>query len=130
VSTVLWHLSGDQGKPLNPNKLLDELRDQPELITRLLHVFATETEKDINNLAAAIAELDSARVKNIAHRLKGSAATVGAEPLRAEAERIEGYGNQGQLQQASDRMLFLHAELRRLYSYLYEMDGFEQSTVT
>lgn len=125
MSTTPWHVPGDHVTPINRNKLLDELRDQPELITRLLHVFATETEKDINDLAAAIAGLDSARVRSIAHRLKGSAATVGAEPLRAEAERIEGYCRQGQLQQASDRMSCLYAELKRFYSYMYEMDASE-----
>jgi HPt (histidine-containing phosphotransfer) domain-containing protein len=125
VSSAPWQETGDPVAPLCRDRLLDEFCDQPELITRLLHIFATETEKDINNLAAAIADRDPDRIRSIAHRLKGSAATVGAEPLRAEAELIEGYGRQAQLQQAADRVSHLYAELKRFYGYMYEMDASE-----
>ena len=120
MSTVPSYSSDENAKPLDAGKILNEFRDQPELISRLLQLFIAETQKDYDGLADAFAASDPSRIVRIAHRLKGAAATVGAEPLRAEAARIEGLARQGDLQQARDRMTTLHSEFDRLHEYLAE----------
>jgi HPt (histidine-containing phosphotransfer) domain-containing protein len=120
VSVIPGYSSSQGAKPLDDSKIIDELSDQPELISRLLRVFVAETQKDFDGLAAAFAASDIRRVVGIAHRLKGAAATVGAEPLRTEAARIEGLASQGQLQQAQNCMSALHSEFDRLHEYIAE----------
>lgn len=112
-------------KPFECNELLREILDQPELVGRLLNMFVGETKKDIENLAAALGLNDATRVAIIAHRIKGSAATIGAEPLRAQAARIEGFGRQGQLQQALDCVPLLRDEFARFCSYVSGHTGSE-----
>jgi HPt (histidine-containing phosphotransfer) domain-containing protein len=124
MSSVLF-LSGNSVKPIDPSKLLDELCGQPELITRLLHTFQAETQKDIDLLDSAIAARDSASVTILAHRLKGSAATVGAESLKFRAAQIEGHGRRGELELVSDQMPGLHTEFERLCSFMRELHNLE-----
>ena len=119
--------SGDRGKSLECNALLRELLDQPDLILQLRNVFAGETQKDIENLMAACVAHDSARVASIAHRLKGSAATIGAEPLLAAAARIERFGRQGRLPQVQECVPSLNVEFVRFCSFLSTLAESEQS---
>jgi HPt (histidine-containing phosphotransfer) domain-containing protein len=125
MSSVLFE-SGNRGiRPIDLSKLLDDLGGQSELITRLLHTFRAETQKDIDHLESAIAARDSAAVTSLAHRLKGSAATVGAESLKFQAAQIEGLGRRGELQQASDQMSGLHVEFERLCTFMQELRNLE-----
>lgn len=112
--------SGERGAPLDFTRLLNDLPDQPELIGRLLRTFIAETRKDFDGLAAAFAASDPGQVARFAHRLKGAAGTVGAEPLCAEAERIERLAMAGRIRQARDRMQALHREFDRLHEYIAE----------
>ena len=125
MSSVLFYAKGGAGSPLDSTKLLDELCGQPELITRLLHTFQADAQRDIDQLEAALAASDSNMIAAFAHRLKGSAATVGAESLRVRAAQIEDLGRQGALQQASSRMSELRGEFDRLCSYLQELRNSE-----
>ncbi len=124
MSSVLFYAKGGRS-PIDPSKLLDELCDQPELITRLLHTFQAEAQKDIDQLKAAIAAEDPVMVTALAHRLKGSAATVGAEPLRFCAAQIEAVGRRGDLQSASLQVPGLHDEFDRFCSYMRELRELE-----
>ncbi len=125
MSIEFFHARGDRVRPIDPNKLLEDLCGQPELITRLLYVFQAETQKDIDGLEAALAAHDSCKVATLAHRLKGSAATIGAEPLRIEAAQIEGLGRQGNLRQAQDHMSDLHQEFERFCGFMSELRNSE-----
>ena len=115
--------SGKPAKPAEVNQLLQELLDQPELFRRLLTVFIGETGKDIAELTAALDRRDPARVAAVAHRLKGSAATMGAEPMRAEAERIEAFGRQGQLHPARERLPALNEHFEAFCTYVAGLAG-------
>ncbi len=125
MSSVLFYTRGGGGGPIDPTKLLDELWDQPELITRLLHTFQAEAQKDIDQLETAIAAQDPSTVTALAHRLKGSSATVGAEPLKLQAAQIEAIGRRGDLQQASAQMPALHNEFDRFCAYVQELRDLE-----
>jgi HPt (histidine-containing phosphotransfer) domain-containing protein len=120
VSTLPGYSFASGGKPLDESRIIDELRDQPELISRLLHLFVAETQKDFDGLTAAFAANDPSRIALIAHRLKGAAATMGAEPLRTEVAQIEDLARSGRLHQAQNRMSALHDEFDRLHDYIAE----------
>jgi len=125
MSPVLFQSVSGHVSPVDSTKLLHELCSQPELIARLLHTFQAETQKDIDHLEAAIAARDSAAVRTLAHRLKGSAATLGAESLRFRAAQIEEFGLLGDLEQASDQMPGLHIEFERFCSLVQEWRDLE-----
>jgi HPt (histidine-containing phosphotransfer) domain-containing protein len=52
---------------------------------------------ELNQLAAAVAAGDSAQVASLAHRLKGAAANLSAEPLCEAATELESLGRSGDL---------------------------------
>ena len=125
MSVEFFLARGDRAQPFDPDKLLEELCGQPELVTRLLHMFQFEAQQDIDSLEGALAGHDSAKVAALAHRLKGSAATIGAEPLRIEAAQIEGFGRQGQLQRVQNCMPDLRREFERFCGLMATLRNLE-----
>ncbi len=118
MTTGIFRARNERADPIDTHKLLEELCGQPELIPRLLHVFQAEAQKDIDGLEAALDAQDFTRAATLAHRLKGSAATIGAEHLRIEAAQIERFGRQGDLQLVRDRMSDLHHEFECVCGYI------------
>jgi PAS domain S-box-containing protein len=68
----LWRLGGDEG-----------------LYLEILGIFAAEAEAKRAALGKAAAEGDREALRRMAHSLRGSARTIGAEPLAAAAARLE-----------------------------------------
>jgi len=120
VSTESFHHSETNTVPLDCSHLIAEFQDQPELIARLLQVFIAEAQKDIDRLIQAFLSHDIALAVRMAHRLKGAASMIGAEPLRAAAAHIESLGRQGMTQPAFEHMSCLHSEFERFYLYVSE----------
>ncbi len=63
-----------------------------ELARRLLRKFVEQARADVETLGAALACAEAGAVAAAAHRLKGSAANVGAEVVRARAADLEQAG--------------------------------------
>ncbi len=82
-------------KPLDRSKLVEECDDEPSLVNRYLHIFVRETQLDMDGVAAALNNNDFYRVARLAHRIKGASASIRAEFLREEAERLEVLGSKG-----------------------------------
>jgi len=125
VSTGFFRARSERGYPIDTHKLLEELCGQPELIPRLLHVFQAEAQKDIDGLEAALDAHDYTKVAALAHRLKGSAATIGAESLKIEAAQIERLGRQGRLGEGQDHLSDLRREFGRVCDYMSELRDLE-----
>ena len=62
---------------------------KPEIYIRVLHRFATDSEKNGEDLLAAIAKNDNRTAERIAHTLKGIGGTIGSERLRNDAAEFE-----------------------------------------
>lgn len=58
-------------------------------LREIVTIFLEDTPQRIAELKAARASGDLARLGRAAHSIKGSASNLGAEPLRALAERLE-----------------------------------------
>jgi two-component system sensor histidine kinase/response regulator len=77
-------------------KIVDELRDEfvsagaQEQLVALIDSFLGNASEGIEALRAAAAAGDLERVRSAAHRLKGTAANLGAARLREVAAAIEG----------------------------------------
>jgi HPt (histidine-containing phosphotransfer) domain-containing protein len=61
----------------------------PELLDKVIPLFRASAEERRVKLAAAIADGDLTQASRLAHAMKGSAAQVGAEGLRAAAASLE-----------------------------------------
>ena len=77
----------------------------PELVERLVEVFARTTPPLLEELRAAVERGDDATARKLAHKLRGSSETVGARRLSELARRIE----------TGDRAHEAAAELRGVY---------------
>jgi HPt (histidine-containing phosphotransfer) domain-containing protein len=58
----------------------------------------------------------------LAHRIKGAAATLTAEPIRALAARLQELGDSGDLQQAAEPLIHLRAAVTALTQYVREQE--------
>ena len=69
---------------------LDQIADgDSDLIDELIKTFLQTTREDIKHLAAAISHHRAKEISELAHRIKGGAAIVGAHQLYNLAENLE-----------------------------------------
>ena len=93
--------------------LLRRLGDE-ELAASIMQEFIQTTPERLNSLAEAKRMQDSKAVHEIAHALKGSAATVGAKALAAVSQKIENAGEKGDLAWLESLLPQAEHELERL----------------
>lgn len=87
-------------EPVDMQRLLQRCMGKESFALRLLAQFVERTGGEVGEIEAAIERRDGAAVKALAHRIKGAAATLAAEPLRQCAVRIEDCGKQADFEQA------------------------------
>jgi two-component system sensor histidine kinase/response regulator len=105
---------------LAKNQSLDEvqlrkrLEGNEELLVELVQLFLDDAPKQIREIHSALADGDALRLENAAHGLKGSAASLGADPLAAAALKLEFRGRKGQLSGAAEECADLDEKWERL----------------
>jgi HPt (histidine-containing phosphotransfer) domain-containing protein len=107
--------------PLNCEKLLSYFGDQPSTIAKLLALFTEEARADMADLVKACKTMNSARIASLAHRVKGAAGSIGAEPLRVEAAHLETLGRSGELKEAGDCIARMQVEFEAFSKYVAEL---------
>jgi PAS domain S-box-containing protein len=75
--------------PLDPRALLEITGGDEQFAREMLDAFVAEKAADFARLAAVLATDDLGAIVQVAHRLKGAARIVAAEPLAALCQRIE-----------------------------------------
>ena len=77
--------------------LLSDLRDAiGDALPTVIRTFISDSARYLVELRAAIAQRDTARIRDLAHTLKGSASNVGAELLADLVERVERLASAGE----------------------------------
>jgi CheY-like chemotaxis protein/HPt (histidine-containing phosphotransfer) domain-containing protein len=102
--------SGGGGAGVDFADLLDRCMGNRELARRLVQKFLDQGAADIEELDAAISAGDAAKVKLAAHRIKGAAANISAEPVRRWAGELEELGRGGNLATAPQLLKELRAQ--------------------
>lgn len=100
--------------------------DQPNLLRRVLNLYATNSVKQVAELQAAVAAVDLATVAKIAHALKSSSANVGASEVARLALALERAGLNHDTEAAHRAMSSLvatHAETLVWLNNLLEEDA-------
>jgi CheY-like chemotaxis protein len=94
--------------------LLGRLMGNKPLATKVLAGFLNDMPRQIQALAKFTQTGSAEEVENQAHRIKGAAATVSGEALRAAALEIEMAGKRGDLDLARDSIAKVNSEFLRL----------------
>lgn len=68
---------------------------RPDILERIIRAFCSDTPELIETLREATGKEDVETVRQVAHRLKSSCATVGAESLAESFREIEELGRSG-----------------------------------
>jgi len=89
-----------------------------ELARDVLRGFCQDAPRQLKNLRTCIDATDAAGLRLHAHTLKGSAATVGAEALRAVAQAIDTAANAGQMDNCRELMPDAIVQLERFCAKL------------
>ncbi|HEY3418831.1 MAG TPA: Hpt domain-containing protein, partial [Armatimonadota bacterium] len=100
--------------PINYPFLRDQCLGDVEFIAKLLDTFLQYTPRELAELKAAATEGNTDKIAELAHRLKGNAATVAAESLHAQAELLEAQAKSGQCAEATASIAILEKEFDRV----------------
>ncbi|MCX6081198.1 MAG: response regulator, partial [Chloroflexi bacterium] len=98
--------------------MVDRLMDDEELIQIAITGFLKETPLQIQTLKDFLAKDDLESSSRQAHTIKGSAAVLGGEALRAIANEMEKCGNQGDLAGMRTRLDEMDLQFERLLDAL------------
>jgi CheY-like chemotaxis protein len=112
---------GGDADSLPPPANLSYLRgavDSGETLQRMIDVFLTQGEENLNRLAAAIEKEQAADARFLAHALKGAALNYKADRLSWLAHRIEVAAEEGRLATAPEILNMLREEFQRVREFL------------
>ena len=98
--------------------LLQRLMDDEELVQIVIAGFLEDIPLQIQSLKDYLAASDGAGAERQAHTIKGAAANIGAEALRATAFEMEKNGKAGDLSAIRKRMSKLELQFERLREVL------------
>jgi len=113
--------SSSNGDPIDYKKLLKQWNGKSEFVETILQTFNVEAKSDLGAIEQALSKHDAKELADCAHRLKGAAATIGAEAMRQEAALLEAMGRDGRLGDAPVRVKKLAVEYERYSSHMAQI---------
>lgn len=106
-------------------QLLTAAADDAELAAQVAGVFLTDIPERLAALRSALDAADAKTAERAAHSIKGAAATVGGEALRAAAFECELLGRAGDFAALRGKLPALQEQYARLESEL-RANGFRE----
>jgi CheY-like chemotaxis protein len=121
-------VSSEDASRLLDMTILAELRQLEQdgeqgLLRELLEVFQVQAPEEVARLRAAVQAGDTGAFKSVAHRLKGTAATVGARAVALRCRELEVLGRSGSLKGALELLQQLEEEYQRTLPLLLRESG-------
>ena len=108
----------DAASPIN-FKTLNQLRQEINAdITPILERFCKSLPSRLADISYAIIQQDASELKTTAHKLKGTAATLGAETLASLCLELEQMGHAGTVPKDSNQLGSLTAEGKRVRDFM------------
>jgi PAS domain S-box-containing protein len=107
---------------LDRREIQERVGGDTTLLRELIEVFFEDSPKMWQNLSAALAVGDAAKLSRAAHTIKGAVGVFGAQTAYEAAERLERLARRGDLTQAADTAAQLEAALERLKPMLRELE--------
>ena len=112
---------GANARPFDRETALDMLGGQERLLTRMDEIFLRDVPGEFRELADFCASGDWGNAKRLAHSIKGSARTVGAQRLGAIAEQMEYVCRQRDPASARKELKLLEAEVHSALEYISDL---------
>jgi HPt (histidine-containing phosphotransfer) domain-containing protein len=108
---------------LDPDRLaelrqLDSAPDGSEFLCMLVDCFLTSASADLASLRAAVQRGDTTEMADLAHRLKGAAATLGSPGMVDLCQELEGLARTSGLAPARELLCCLEQEFARVTTAL------------
>ena len=113
-------ISNNQGRGRRRRPtLMAEINVTPFVdVMLVLELFREEAAQAVARVETALAEGDAGVLWRAAHKLKGTAAELGAEALREYWGRLEQCGRSGDLEKSAELFLAAKAELEQIRGVL------------
>ena len=100
--------------PIDLTEVSRLFKNSPDKLRRVLDVFLSKTQDDLTRMAAAEGRADLAATGQLAHKLKSSAAALGAMPFARACQEIEQASRAGDLPSVRERVATLPALLAQV----------------
>ena len=107
----------------NRAELLERMMDDEELLQEVVDTFLADVPHQLETIRNAREQRDADTLAGQAHTLKGAAANMAAEPMRAAAERLERAGKSGDWAQAAQLLEELEERFAELKGVLEGNQG-------
>jgi CheY-like chemotaxis protein/HPt (histidine-containing phosphotransfer) domain-containing protein len=104
--------------PINMHDIQDRLGIETDVVMEMLDILLEDAPAHIDRIRDALVKGDAESLTSSAHRLKGAAGNLGAEPLYHVARDLEALGRQGNLAEAEKRYPALREEIARIASFV------------
>ena len=93
---------------------LEQAADDRELLQELIEIFKGSLQSDVLIIEQGLEEGSAAKVRGAAHSIKGAAASLGIEGIKAVALAIEEESRTGGLEVARSQLPYLRLLLKEL----------------
>ncbi|NIA15412.1 MAG: response regulator [Nitrospiraceae bacterium] len=90
----------------------------PDIEREIIEAYLKDAQACLADLGTAARRGDAEQLERLAHTLKGSSASIGAEPVRALAESLEKAGRENTMEPALEQSIRLKAAFRKLKAFL------------
>ncbi|TAO00209.1 MAG: response regulator [Phormidium sp. SL48-SHIP] len=108
--------------PLDLERLVRVSRGKVSLQKRLLQAFVDATQTDLENLRAIVDDQDGDRITEIAHRLKGAAANVGATVMSEQSADLEQAAKEQNFEQVESYLQRLLEQWQQIKQFLETLE--------
>ena len=115
-----------QCPPINVTKALERMMGDAVFLETIIQQFLTDVPQQLEEIRQALDSQDAETLQHKAHRLKGSAANLGADSVAAAALRLEQIGRQGNLQDGCEALDMLNGHIADLKEYIAHEDCFSR----
>ncbi|MDM8517174.1 response regulator [Desulfobacterales bacterium HSG16] len=112
----------DNEFPINIDRALKRVMGEPSFLEQLLEEFIKSIPTRMEILISAIDENDAKALKNEAHRLKGTAASVSADQISGCAFLLEKMGIEKDLSEGEKVIELLEQEIENMIKFVDNMD--------
>ncbi|OIQ49741.1 Aerobic respiration control sensor protein ArcB [Pseudodesulfovibrio hydrargyri] len=109
------------GKPFDRESALEMLGGKEALLHRMDEIFLRDVPGELRELAGHFAGRDWKNAKRMAHSIKSSARTIGAQRLGAIAEQMEYLCRQQDVASAEKELKILESDVRSALDYLTDI---------
>jgi signal transduction histidine kinase/DNA-binding response OmpR family regulator/PAS domain-containing protein len=109
------------GKPYDRENALEMLGGKQSLLSRMDEIFLRDVPGELEELTAYFTERDWNNAKRLAHSIKSSARTVGAQRLGAIAEQVEYLCRQQDAASAEKELKILESDVRSALDFLTDI---------